>query len=92
MQPARDCRPLLYSGGKQRNPAEVSGRNHTSPTATDPPVAGSAHFYFPSGKFEWQTSGDNGKQKGLIGAPAEIRPAVALFEALPDVMGNALFS
>lgn len=62
--------------------------NHASPTAADPLVGGSVPFYFRSRKFEWQTSGDNGKQQALIAAAAEIRPAAALVEGFPDVMGG----
>lgn len=43
---------------------------------------------FFRGKFEWQTSGDNGKQQALIDMAAKIRPAVALIEVLPDVKGE----
>lgn len=85
-QPTRDCCRLLYSGGKQRYPAEILVRNRTSPTATDPPVAGSVCLSFLLRKFEWQTSGDNGKQQALIDTAAEIRPA--LFQVLPHVMGG----
>lgn len=46
--------------------------------ATDPLMLGTFLFYFPSRKFEWQTSGDNGKQLGLIDSMTGIRPTVLI--------------
>lgn len=77
-QPACDAAVFCIQG-KQLYPVELSGGithhwRHGSPDAEN------ILFYFPSRKFEWQTSGDNGKQLGVIDSTTGIRPTVLIWD------------
>lgn len=77
-QPACDAAVFCIQG-KQLYPAEHSG-GITHHWCHGSPDTRNVLFYFPSRKFEWQTSGDNGRQMGLIDSMTGIRPTVLIWD------------
>lgn len=74
--PQRACDAAVFCiQGKQLYPAELSG-GITHHWCHRSPDAETYFSMFPSRKFEWQTSGDNGKQLDVIDSMAWIRPSV----------------
>lgn len=65
--------------GNNCTPQSFREESHIT-DATDPLMLWTSFSTFPSRKFEWQTSGDNGKQWSVIDSTTEIRPTVLIWD------------
>ena len=87
------CRSLLVMllsfvfRGNNCTPRSFREESHIT-DAQDPLMLRTFFSTFRSRKFEWQTSGDNGKQLGLIDSTTGIRPTVLIWDDSSSLSGG----